>query len=156
MLNPLNHCTQPAAQRLVDKGIVLETEAVWASNGLDCCLIEKDRVMSCFPTIPAPSMAEVLRELPDEYVYHDEGKDIYDHSRPILKKCKDYYVAGYPSEHYGFKMFDNVNPTDALIDLLIFTKGLETEHADAQRRADFGPNGDATTPGFFIKTKTEA
>lgn len=31
----------------------------------------------------------------------------------------------------------------------------KTEYSDAQRRADFGPNGDATTPGFFIKTKTE-
>ena len=31
----------------------------------------------------------------------------------------------------------------------------KTEYSDAQRRADFGPNGDATTPGFFIQTKTE-
>lgn len=106
-MNEQNYCTLPAAQRLEAKGIVLETEAVWVlrSNGVSESkydLIPKP----LFPyreQDPAPSMAEVWRELP----VGSSMKIGYGDYFAWLDECRS-------------MAYHRNNPTDALIDLLIF------------------------------------
>ena len=68
-MNPLNYATLEASKRLVDAGIVLETEKVHFQIG-DVWFL-RDRMCAgsnLIPSkicIPAPSMAEVWRELPE-------------------------------------------------------------------------------------------
>lgn len=100
-MNELNYATLPASKRLVEAGIVLETDLMWRK------VIGNDRkeyfLLSEFEgEIPAPCMGEVWRELPN-------GADII--------KQKDNTV-GWSGEKRVF----NYNPTDALVDLLIWVR----------------------------------
>jgi hypothetical protein len=83
---------------------VLQTDHYWASIDMkhwDLCFIPHK---VGFKEYAAPSMAEVWRELP-------EGCK--------LKKYHYNHAAFDPSEEYSF---DAANPTDALIDLLIWLR----------------------------------
>lgn len=62
-MNPQNCGSLPACQRLVEAGIVLETEAVWATDGCDWRLMSKDYIGSWLRYIPAPLMVEVWRDI---------------------------------------------------------------------------------------------
>jgi hypothetical protein len=122
-MNELNYGSREACQRLVDAGIVVKTDFYWVEHfSGEWILIPEN----CFDrgdvltAIPALSMAEAWRELPEERVYHIEGELLYEHSILTIEKHYGYSQAGYPANHFGFKMFDNINPTDALIDLLIW------------------------------------
>jgi hypothetical protein len=121
-MNPNNYATLEACQRLVSNGIVLETEHYWyrsasgkkhdylfvlryGKGGVDYCGTFREE------NIPAPSMAEVWREL--------------------LSKC-NVSVSGQQDgattvwTYSGGKQTSpdirDTNPTDALIDLLIWVK----------------------------------
>jgi len=99
-MNPLNYATLEASKRLVDAGIVLETDCVWD----EFWRIELKYARQEKKT-PAPSMAEVWRELPsmDLGVYKiDDRISIY--------------------SGFGEGYTENTNPTDALIDLLIWVR----------------------------------
>ncbi len=61
-MNPLNYATLEASKRLHDAGIVLETEH-W--HGWDGRIYRKDEVPYGTARVPAPTIAEVLRELPE-------------------------------------------------------------------------------------------
>jgi hypothetical protein len=109
-MNELNYATLEASQRLQKKGIVLETEFCWAPPMFG----EGDWYLHrCFgqapaSCIPAPSMEEVWRELPfQSYIKMlDEGSSlawIFDEERK-----------------FESPEIWNTNPTDALIDLLIW------------------------------------
>lgn len=107
-LNPLNYCTLPAAQRLTEKGIVLETEVVWYSrqNWKNWTigyrgLVEDDPRNNV--VFPAPSMAEVWRELRQ----HINDQDYFQ-----LKSMS--WDAMYRPRN---------NTIDDLIDLLIWVRG---------------------------------
>ncbi len=133
-MNLLNYATLSASQRLVNAGIVLETEAVWiwpnykeignkSTNPDNICPYLSQRccreVKEGWKHIPAPSMAEVWRELPgyvragvpdamsDECPFHDLE----------ISKDGDFTIVQY----LGPAKYENTNPTDALIDLLIWT-----------------------------------
>lgn len=110
-----------ASQRLVNAGIALNTEHEWQSADEKKWRLSL-KGFNCLPCIciPAPSMDEVWRELPEEKTYHEEGIIFYEHAVLTLEKKKGYSRAGYPAEHCGFKMFNNTSPTDVLIDLLIW------------------------------------
>ena len=100
-MNKLNYATLPASKRLVDAGIVLETEAAWvesSENGYELQLTDSFYGSS----IPAPCMAEVWRELPDG----------------ITIKKWDGKLLIIDDDGTNF----NINPTDALIDLLIWVR----------------------------------
>ena len=110
-MNTQNYASLEACQRLVDAGIVLETESCWR-YGLDdkWSLVSVDwattMMSNTLKVIPAPSMAEAWRELPE----WTECK-----KQAVETKCvvmtKD-----------NIKVFFSINPTDALIDLLIWLK----------------------------------
>jgi hypothetical protein len=121
-MDELNSATLEASQRLVKAGIVLETEAVWYLSqtlGQKKPFAElmsryraKDFMNSVKFTetankiIPAPSMTEAWRELPDS-------------TQIILVKRGVNHIVSYaPNAN-----FMNTNPTDALIDLLIWVRG---------------------------------
>ena len=112
-MNPNNYGTLPACQRLAEAGIVLETEKVWHLNGDKETYSLQTRgsspsLLVRWGDFPAPSMAEVWRELPDDCFVQMLSDGIT--------------VAGFvdgETEHSN----ENTNPTDALIDLLIWVKG---------------------------------
>jgi hypothetical protein len=107
-MNKDNYATLEACQRLLDAGIVLETDAVWA-------WCDKNKSMKPYenPTLylfshidskvfdhwySAPSMAEVWREL--------------------QKYTKSFYFT--LRDKVWEIIRDNPNPTDALVELLIW------------------------------------
>ncbi len=110
-MNPENYASLEASKRLVEAGIVLETDALWMNyprnpNGTDWYWTLTIATRRCPPTencIPAPTMVEMWRELP----VHTIAK--------LLLSGTEVYV--------GDTFFENRNPTDALIDLLIYING---------------------------------
>jgi hypothetical protein len=116
-MNEDNYATLEAAQRLVDAGIVLETDLYWArrSTIMDRELVPLGHLMYG-DHIPAPSMAEVWRELPESVMWRKQWRHL------TVEKIGDvtsayYRTNGIPS--------NEVNPTDSLIDLLIWVKKKE-------------------------------
>jgi hypothetical protein len=120
-MNPLNYASLEASKRLYEAGIVLETDMVFEKHTWLCSqgsaskwvLILRSFAGRESKILPAPSMAEVWRELP-ETTEHDGIT---------------YYIA-MEKEDGGITecwvrddiVFSNTNPTDALIDLLIWVR----------------------------------
>ena len=128
-MNELNYGSLEACKRLVDAGIVLETEAGWvlvAKNNLDPTKVWVVRgdwadiryeFSGFYASYPAPSMAEVWRELPEEI--NPPSSQMFDDHILYLTKTGDKTQAGY--DHCG-EQYETTNPIDALIDLLIWVK----------------------------------
>lgn len=123
-MNPNNYASVKASKRLVEAGIVLETEAGWykiyrpGCHSFDMVLSLRSGNEKFYgDNFPAPSMAEVWRELP-------ETIDEYDLT------CEKIFNGGmqagyttYDVSGLRWKVFFNAaNPTDALIDLLIWAR----------------------------------
>jgi hypothetical protein len=126
-MNPNNYGTLEACQRLVKAGIVLETEAMWgftekkyASGHVDIDWVLVPKTQRIPQTIPAPSMAEVWRELPNEA----GGGELRVSKNSIIGDIHVEYVIPYYIEEPDIAIIEinNTNPTDALIDLLIWVK----------------------------------
>ena len=131
-MNEANYASLEASKRLVDAGIVLETEVFWAWE--DPCSPD-DPAYEAYgqwkltaqiyggihsKCIPAPSMAEVWRELPETALQPCRDTTTgYCHEYLSLQKDGDLTVAGYGE--YS-EIGRNSNPTDALIDLLIWVR----------------------------------
>lgn len=110
-MNQLNYGSSEACKRLVDAGIVLETDFYHTENedGSNYAIRPKEdreKYVYC----PAPSMAEVWRELP-------VGRTLY----TLFDGDECFFW--YTNSGGAGKVFSNTNPTDALIDLLIFARG---------------------------------
>ena len=104
-MNELNYASLEASKRLVKAGIVLETEAVWHLQGDNETYFLQSQGSSAHLCVrwgdfPAPCMAEVWRELPDE----------------ITIKKWDGKLLIIDDDGTNF----NINPADALIELLIW------------------------------------
>ena len=143
-MNPNNYASLEASQRLVEAGVMLETDFYWYVYNEDMCrsLIAADKAIPApylvnrasvrtrigsIPTayVPAPSMAEVWRELPESIKVRDR-----DYSLEVGKTQQGGAYAGYIweedeyYEHYEHELqivIDD-NPTDALIALLIWVR----------------------------------
>ena len=109
-MNTQNYASLEASKRLHDAGIELETDFVWRLGADGWKLLTKDWVRdmmsNTYESLPAPSMTEVLEELPNNTAF---------------LKNKVYYASVGGSDN-EYKEFVGANPTDALIDLLIFVK----------------------------------
>jgi hypothetical protein len=112
-MNPLNYATLEAGQRLHAKGIELRTDFYWhlvPDKDPELLFEAFAGMLDCPPEcklIPAPSMAEVWRELPNRTeIFKEDGENegLFSNGRTI-GRTRD------------------ANPTDALIDLLIWVKG---------------------------------
>jgi hypothetical protein len=119
-MNNLNYATLEASKKLHDAGIMLETEKYWAWDNDKRYISHIPRLMnkgganSHNNMIPAPSMAEVWRELP----FQSYIKKLDDGST-LVWICDDDADGKYIESN----MIANTNPTDALIDLLVWLKG---------------------------------
>jgi hypothetical protein len=121
-MNEANYASLEASKRLVDAGIVLETERyfhIFDEEVHDYTAEQKKiwegevRRGNASPEaifIPRPSMAEVWRELPDSFI----------------EKRTDHYYCSIAL--LSAPIFPDENPTDALINLLIWTRK-EANHA---------------------------
>ncbi len=114
-MNTQNYASLEACQRLVDAGIVLETEKAWFFSTTGWELVDRhDKHKVNKHYLPAPSMAEVWRELP--WVTDNYGLI-------SMNKADNVTYCGYRK---GLAIrepkFESNNPTDALIDLLIFVR----------------------------------
>ncbi len=115
-MNPLNYGSLEACQSLVEKGIVLETEAVWYSvygnnkkflvSDVEYQRIADKHSRDVFTSIPAPSLAEVLREL----------KEL---SFSIRLQKNGTFLIWLEDDTYEEI---NKNSTDTLIELLIWVR----------------------------------
>ena len=137
-MNELNYASLKASKRLVEAGIVLETEMqrVHVKNGSWHLVPVDNKPVSdeIDIIIQAPSMAEVWRELP-ESIESCQGSNLC-----LEKIVRDddwvmYTTASYDYEDadigrctYKFFSSEN-NPTDALIDLLIWVRKEERDES---------------------------
>ena len=110
-MNELNYATLEVSQSLIDKGIVLETEAVWNYwiHGKYFLVLEKDRTCGKDNCVPAPSLAEVWRELPET----DELMDIVRQYAEVTAEFWQVLLI----QRYVFNLLRDVNK---MIDLLIW------------------------------------
>jgi hypothetical protein len=115
-MNRLDYASLEASKRLAEAGIVLETEAAWCEYNPNDWSIGYKKLIIDNPKkrffIPAPSMAEVWKELPEE-IYHVRPCAL------MVWKFHNLTEAGYWQRKEIIKSSLNANPTDALIDLLI-------------------------------------
>lgn len=128
-MNKDNYASLEAVKRLDEAGIVLETDCYWRiSQFSDSKLIDYTPTPSEMEQyvgvtiIPAPSMAEVWRELPQRV---DDPDDVYEsHTFELtLEKWGYFTSASYDNyEGQSCKYIECENPIDALIDLLIWVK----------------------------------
>jgi hypothetical protein len=112
-MNEANYGSLEACQRLFSAGIAMETEFYWELNvgphNSDVWILGH-RLNSRGKRIPALSMAEVWRELPDHL---DSPLSDLVVTKDSIGITSCFYKVGHE--------FDSPNPTDALIDLLIWT-----------------------------------
>jgi len=120
-MNQLNYASLEACKRLVEAGIVLETDFVWRLGVDGWKLLTKDWVRdmmsNTYESLPAPSMVEVWRELP-------ETIDEYDLT------CEKIFNGGMQAGYTTYDVsglrwkvsLNAANPTDAMIDLLIWVR----------------------------------
>lgn len=102
-MNKDNYCSLEMSKKLVDAGIMLETDVYWIR------IANSQMMLSSFiyrvdEKYPAPTMAELWRELP---------------TIPYLRKCCGRTEAWYNDNE---NVFSNANPADALVELLILVK----------------------------------
>ena len=114
-MNQLNYASREASDRLYDAGIVLETEKMWSRPYLDEPWISINSDDSHLSTdVPAPSMTEVWRELPEEVEHRGVGSWILSMNKMTVGYCRGGIYA-------HFVKID-INPTDVPIDLLIWVR----------------------------------
>jgi hypothetical protein len=123
-MNELNFASLRASKKLVDNGIVLETEMYWGCQTGTGTPIWKLQLKNChflhyegedYPEYPAPCFTDVWRELP--WVIDNYGLI-------SMNKVDNTTCCGYRK---GMAIrepkFESENPTDALIDLLVWLSG---------------------------------
>ena len=105
-MNELNVASLQASKKLVEAGIVLETDAVWARDEIGWYLRSsfENTEREVLKSYPAPSMAEVWRELP-------EGTE-------CIKQATETKCITMSKDN--IKVFFSKNPADALIELRIW------------------------------------
>lgn len=128
-MNELNYGSLPACKALHEAGIVVETEKFWFCSAPPYCdehwfIADADKGHG-YKKYPAPSMAEVWRELP---CY----RNVNGFFQPFLVRVTDDSEPTIYSVFYSQEderpvrpvpaVYQSTNPTDALIDLLIWVR----------------------------------
>ena len=117
-MNPNNYGTRPACKRLHDAGIVVETDQQWyrLKNGDWYLSGDSIPMIEVVEELPALSMAGAWRELPDEISHKGLLLGLF------IAKFEGRSYASYSWHDESQIHYDNTNPTDALIDLLIWVR----------------------------------
>jgi hypothetical protein len=121
-MNKDNYASVESSQLLTDNGISISTDVWWCHvRGENWYLLEDPNNSEFDIIISAPSMAEVWRKLP-EFIMGDVP-DAESNQFPYwdieITKDGDFTTAQY-SGRSG--KYENTNPVDALIELLIWVK----------------------------------
>lgn len=128
-MNPDNYASLEASKRLVDAGIMLETDMAWTYMPKDLYRAEfraetiwKWRLVDrkegvCGKWFPAPAWPEVWKELPDGIVVNGSYAELY-----FMKNEHEVNYCGYSVEYHVVSEVKANNPTDALIELLIWVR----------------------------------
>ncbi len=123
-MNQLNYATLEASKRLVDAGIVLETETVWRKNRdrrvEPGYYLTRKALYHRKTDIPAPCMAEVWRELPSD------DWELYQ----LIRKYLMFRGLDFEDYSVAMELIRIARSADALIDLLIWVRK-EADHANA-------------------------
>ena len=116
-MNERNVASFESSKKLVDNGIVLDTECYWCRlHDWDKYELKSaDYASFCDDSYPAPCFTEVWRELPEK---DRDGK------RKTMMTVEGLTIVGYTTGRSGFDQncFSAKNPTDALIKLLIWVR----------------------------------
>ena len=120
-MNELDHASLEASKRLVEVGIILKTEFCWAPPVFGNTEKYVHRCFGYLPSldcIPCPLFTEVWKELPDHWNWKSRTLDL------LITKESGYTVFHYSDLARNHTLFrsDDINPTDAAIGLLIWTK----------------------------------
>jgi hypothetical protein len=116
-MNELNYGSKEVCEKLVKAGIVMETEVFWIPYEYPDHREWRLYSRGCIPhreEIPAPSMAEMWRELPEHVQLGDMFYDLF------LLKTNETTFASYGYEEQTEVEVHSINPADALIDLRIW------------------------------------
>lgn len=113
-MNTQNFASLEACKRLVEAGIVLKTEAYWIRVANSPMMLVDNR-HGADEYYPAPSMAEVWRELP----LKESSDGTY--ARLLFYSHGISWITNADESFFPYKECGE-NPTDALIDLLIFVR----------------------------------
>lgn len=128
-MNEQNYASLEASKRLAEAGIRLETEAVWE----ELLTGEKPYMLAVREyglegDIPAPCMAEAWRELPEEFCHSGRQcslqiDKIRRHDGTVVTSAQyQYSDKAYPFGELVEHFNANLNPTDALVDLLSWVR----------------------------------
>jgi hypothetical protein len=115
-MNELNTASIEASKKLYEAGIVLETDCIWCQYIEGFRLIAVTELHPLVEVIPAPCFTDVWKELP-WYVLRDDVN-----CQLQIEKYNTFTSAYYDGTGQNYT---SENPTDALIDLLIWVKGQE-------------------------------
>lgn len=109
-MNELNFASLRASKKLVDNGIVLETDQKWYLLKNEDWYLSGESIpmIPIIKELPAPSFAEIWRELPSG-------------TRVINRGIKTQVYINYADKDDIF----NTNPADAIAEFLIWVKGQE-------------------------------
>jgi len=119
-MNKDNYCSLEMSQKLVDAGIVLDTDAYWIkvtnSPWMLC-----DSKYSADEYYPVPSMGELWRELPEELP--NNTRTYY--MKLMIEKSDNRTLVCYGNDNMETYVgeYEYINPVGALAELLIFVKG---------------------------------
>ena len=114
IMNELNYASFEASKKLYNTGIILETDAAWFLSPDNSPLLSY-KGLQCYPyiNIPAPCFTEVWRELQDKLPGNQKTLEYGEKSGGDMLICSEMYAGKFKSE----------NPTDALIELLLWLGG---------------------------------
>jgi len=124
-MNPLNYASLEASKKLAEAGIVIETEKYWYHNTFYDSYELVDEIkhyLSKKDYCPAPSMAEVWRELPESVVVSTMTCALLCSTTLMIWRFHDLTEVGYWWHEEVIASKSNINSTDALIDLLIWVR----------------------------------
>ena len=129
-MNELNYASIEASKKLSEAGIVLETDAVWYEDYTTSrprwIILYRGVLNTTEKTLPAPSMAELWRELPDEVL--DGGAVL------AMSRIEGITYVGYNTYDEAIVLFKNINPADALVELLVWLEKEKLRETEAVKK----------------------
>jgi hypothetical protein len=122
-MNQDNYVSREVAQKLVDAGIVLETDCIWllikSPDAYRLRVKEGLTLGNGCNGYPAPCFAELWRELPSRF----NGMGLLTTTKHYTKDVSICGYDSYENEDWISESFTNQNPADALAELLIWARG---------------------------------
>ena len=120
MKNELNYASFESSKKLFETGVTLKTEFYWCKdkNGWYFFRAEEIYFREVLESIPAPSFAEIWRELPEDIFIEEE------YYKLSIGKSDNKLVCCYSSQDGNFRTLPKYseNITDALAELLLWLK----------------------------------